>query len=108
MKLRSIDFVSVQLIAKCAEKKSLVAAAHECHITVSAASRRLSIFEDLLDCKIFRRTFRGLEITEEGKIIINSCYEILLNFDKLIKKRSKHASEKPFELNLYHPSMTQV
>mgnify|MGYP001358397649 FL=1 len=85
MKLRSIDFVSVQLIAKCAEKKSLVAAAHECHITVSAASRRLSIFEDLLDCKIFRRTFRGLEITDEGKIVINNCHELLLAIENLIQ-----------------------
>ena len=91
MKLRSLDFVSVQLIVECADQGSLVAAAHRCHITTSAASRRVRILEDLLEYKIFRRTFRGLKLTEEGKKVVTACRELSLGIENLNNQRSQLA-----------------
>ncbi len=97
MKLRSLDFVSVQLVVECADQGSLVAAAHQCHITAGAASRRVRILEDLLEFQIFRRTFRGLEMTEEGQSVVNACREILQGIENLSKRRSHSAQSIPYE-----------
>ena len=87
MKLRSIDFVSIRLVVACADQGSLASAANQCHITVSAASRRLSILESALNCQIFRRNFKGLETTEEGKHVVLACRELLLGIEKLAQSR---------------------
>jgi DNA-binding transcriptional LysR family regulator len=104
MKLRSIDFVSVRLIAECAERGSLVAVANQCHISVGAASRRLSILEDLLGCQIFQRIPRGLKATSEGLHVVAACHELLKGLDDLSKMRwqpaaSTSAHSKAFDMN---------
>jgi DNA-binding transcriptional LysR family regulator len=83
LKLRSIDFVSIRLIAECAERGSLVAAANQCHISVGAASRRLSILEDLLGHQIFQRIPRGLKATSEGLHVVAACHKLLKRLDDL-------------------------
>ena len=83
MKLRSVDFVSISLIVACADHGSLATAANQCHITVSAASRRLSILESLLNRQIFRRHVKGLETTEEGKSVVLACRELLQGIENL-------------------------
>ena len=93
MKLRSIDFVSIRLVVACADQGSLASAANQCHITVSAASRRLSILESALNCQIFRRNFKGLETTEEGKHVVLACRELLLGIEKLTQLRVMTDSE---------------
>lgn len=87
MKLRSLDFVSVQLVVECADQGSLLAAANQCHITAGAASRRVRILEDLLEFQIFRRTFRGLEMTEEGQLVVDACRELLQGIESLGQRR---------------------
>jgi DNA-binding transcriptional LysR family regulator len=83
MKLRCIDFVTIRLVAECANLGSLVSAAHRCSITTGAASRRLSIFEDLLNCQIFRRSFKGLDMTEEGEFVVAACRQLLDGIEQL-------------------------
>jgi DNA-binding transcriptional LysR family regulator len=104
MKLRSIDFISIRLIAECAEQGSLVAAANQCHISVGAASRRLSILEDLLGCQIFKRMPRGLKATSEGVHVVAACHELLKGIDDLSQMRwlpaaSTSAYSKAFAVN---------
>ncbi len=104
MKLRSIDFVSIRLIAECAERGSLLAAANQCHISVGAASRRLSILEDLLGCQIFQRIPRGLKATSEGLHVVAACHELLKGLDDLSQMRwqsaaSTSAHSRAFDMN---------
>ncbi len=82
MHMHAIDFNSVKLVVECADRGTLVAAACQCHLTVSAASRRLKILEGLLGCRLFERNGKGLVLTEKGHTIVTSCRDILYCLEK--------------------------
>ena len=84
MKCRFIDFVSVRLVVECVDQGSLIGAAGRCNITVSAASRRLNLFENLVGRKIFKRKHNGLELIESGRDIVLGLREILKRMENLI------------------------
>lgn len=84
MRMRSVDFGSIQLIVECAKHGTLMDASDRCHITTSAASRRLRLVEEVLGYPIFIRHFKGLQITEKGQSVVQACRDISLQFEKLL------------------------
>lgn len=60
-----------------AEEKSLTAAASRLRIAQPALSRQIRQLEDGLGTPVFRRTPRGVELTEAGAILLGRAYSIL-------------------------------
>ncbi|NBQ06625.1 MAG: LysR family transcriptional regulator [Betaproteobacteria bacterium] len=57
------DIDSLALFVKAAEMRNLTRAAEASHITVPAASRRLSLLEHQFKAQLFERHSRGLQLT---------------------------------------------
>lgn len=60
-----------------AEEKSLTAAAARLRIAQPALSRQIRQLEDGLGTQVFRRTPRGVDLTEAGAILLGRAYSIL-------------------------------
>lgn len=61
-----INFLSLQLFCAVADSGNLSRAAAHCHMTVSAASRRLSDLEKMLGVRLLERTPKGMVLTPAG------------------------------------------
>ena len=53
-------------LRSCARHQSFTKAAEELSVTQSAICRQIAVLEDLLGVKLFRRTKRGVIVTEAG------------------------------------------
>src|SRR3546814_2001163 len=79
-----------------ARHKSLSAAARSLSITPAAVSRQITLLEGRLQCRLFIRHHRGLEITEKGRAYLD---EIKDAFDRIeaatgaLVRSEEHTSE---------------
>jgi DNA-binding transcriptional LysR family regulator len=65
-----LDRASLRLVVLCAEMGSLGAAARACGYSGPAGSQRLAALEAALDCRLFVRSPRGLEVTPAGQVAV--------------------------------------
>ena len=68
------DIDSLALFVKAAEMRNLTRAAEASHITVPAASRRLSLLEHQFKAQLFERHSRGLQLTPAGEHLLCLLY----------------------------------
>ena len=53
-----------------ARHASMTAAAHDLGVTPGAVSQQIALLEDRLGVTLFRRQYRGLELTEAGRVLL--------------------------------------
>nr|WP_300093505.1 LysR family transcriptional regulator [Sedimentibacter sp.] len=81
MKLQSLKyFVSL------AGTKSYTKSAEECFITQPALSRSISELENELGCRLFTRSSRSVDLTEEGEVCLAEAKKIIRHCDILVEK----------------------
>lgn len=78
MKL-SLDFIKT--FTKIAEYGSFSKTAAKLNITQSAISQQIESLESFFETKLFNRKIKGVELTEEGKILLKRCKIILDNIE---------------------------
>ena len=71
------DIDSLALFVKAAEMRNLTRAAEASHITVPAASRRLSLLEHQFKSQLFERHSRGLQLTPAGEHLLKHSREVI-------------------------------
>ena len=71
------DIDSLALFVKAAEMRNLTRASDASHITVPAASRRLSLLEHQFKSKLFERHSRGLQLTPAGEHLLKHAREVI-------------------------------
>jgi len=71
------DIDSLALFVKAAEMRNLTRASEASHITVPAASRRLSLLEHQFKSKLFERHSRGLQLTPAGEHLLKHAREVI-------------------------------
>ena len=71
------DVDSLALFVKAAEIRNLTRAAEASHITVPAASRRLSLLEHQFKVQLFERHSRGLQLTPAGEHLLKHAREVI-------------------------------
>ncbi len=76
MELRRLKY-----FARIAEDGSLTKAAGVLRIAQPALSRQIRLLEDELGVRLFRRTARGMQLTEEGEYLRNAIVGPLRNVD---------------------------
>ena len=69
-----MDIAKIKVVLLALEKKSFSKAAEELSYTPSALSHIADSLESELGVKILNRTFTGIELTENGKIIYIERY----------------------------------
>ncbi len=70
------DIRTLRCFVTVAEEKSITKAAARLNIAQPALSRKISNLEGDLDLALFERSVRGVELTPEGKILLDRAYGI--------------------------------
>jgi LysR family hydrogen peroxide-inducible transcriptional activator len=83
-----MEFNDLRLFVLTAEYCSVTRAAHECHMTQSAASRRLQRLRNEVGFKLIRQTGRGVELTAGGERFLQEVRPIAMQLEALKKKYS--------------------
>lgn len=68
--LSQLDFVGLRLLVAVLETGSITAGASRSHLSVAAASKRISDLEERLGLSLFTRHRRGIRLTAAGEVFI--------------------------------------
>ncbi|MFC0709402.1 LysR family transcriptional regulator [Azorhizophilus paspali] len=77
------DLQSLRVFLLAAELGSLTRAAERAHLTLSAVSKRICDLEKTIDCPLFVRQPRGLELTPAGQELLEHTRTILDNVNRM-------------------------
>jgi len=77
------DLDSLALFVRAAEMRNLTRAAEASHITVPAASRRMSLLEHQFKVQLFERHSRGMELTAAGDQLLFLAREVLASVNHM-------------------------
>ncbi|MXP29297.1 LysR family transcriptional regulator [Porphyrobacter algicida] len=79
----SIEVQQLRFAVMTADAQSFSRAAASFNVKQSTLSRRVRLLEDRLGIKLFDRTTRGAEVTENGKVFIEQARRIVTDIDNL-------------------------
>ncbi len=72
-----MDTQNLKAFVEVADLRSFSEAADRLHITQPAVSKRISVLENQLQCKLFDRISRSVHLTEAGKALLPKAEQIL-------------------------------
>jgi DNA-binding transcriptional LysR family regulator len=76
-----IDFVTLRLFCAVAQSGSITKGAAQCHLALSAASRRLSEFESATGAKLLERSVQGVTLTPAGHAAAQHAIRLFQGFE---------------------------
>lgn len=82
----AMNLQQMQYVLAVAKYHSFSLAAESCYISQSSLSQQISNLERELGVRLFRRTTRNIQITEEGETFLEAAGAILHNVDALEQK----------------------
>lgn len=83
LNLSRFDPLMLRIFLLSAQYLSLTKAAAEMHMTLSAVSKRISELENQLQCTLFIRLPRGLELTTAGHALVEHAQHVLGSIQRL-------------------------
>ena len=95
------DLDSLALFVRAAELRNLTRAAEAGHITVPAASRRLSLLEHQFKATLFERHSRGLELTPAGEHLLTMAREIIADVQHMRAEMANYAAGRDVVLRVH-------
>lgn len=78
-----MEFRQIRYALAVASERSFTKAASQLNISQSAVSEQIKLLEDKIGFELFRRTGRGVEQTERGRMFIHEAERVLSDFMKL-------------------------
>lgn len=72
-----------------AKNKNITKASNELLVSQSTVSKSIKNIEEQLDCQLFTRSKKGVELTKEGEILYNSTEKVLNILNTDLKKITK-------------------
>lgn len=81
MEIQATQLGTIALFCKAAELGSFTQAAQALGITPAAVSRGVGRLEERLGCKLFRRTTRSMQLTDDGRLYFEQCRSALAQID---------------------------
>lgn len=88
-----MDTQCLQAFCAVAEAGSFSAAAKQLHLTQPAVSKRIASLEQQLDCRVFDRIGRKIDLTEAGRTLLPRARRVLRELEearRLIIDKSSH------------------
>lgn len=98
--MESFDIVTLRVFLAVARLGSIGAAARNEHIAASAASRRISDLERVLDIALISRTPAGTNLTPAGQAFAEHCEQLLHKYAEVRADLKRFAEGKAGELRL--------
>ncbi len=81
MQSNTSQLTTIALFCKSAELGSFSNAAHAMGLTPAAVSRGVGRLEDRLGVKLFRRTTRSMQLTDDGRTYFEQCRDAIAQID---------------------------
>jgi len=94
----------LKLAIRIADLNSISAASRELNLTPAAASAALKRLEQRLNCQIFIRSTRNMQLTEEGKLFIESSREAINILDVASNTLNNNNDQVSGDIGLSMPS----
>ena len=91
--LESLSLEALRVFEGAARLRSFTAAAVELGTTQPAVSQQIKRLEKQLGARLFDRIYRGIELTEAGRLLFDQVHQGLLCFDEgvsLVSGRDQH------------------
>ncbi|MFL6674536.1 MAG: LysR family transcriptional regulator [Massilia sp.] len=85
------DLQSLRVFLLVAQTGSLTKAADKTHMTLSALSKRVAELERTVDCALFTRLPRGLELTPAGQELVHHARGVLDSVNRMAGQMSDYA-----------------
>jgi len=85
-----VDFVTLRLFCAVAQTGSITGGAAACHLAVSAASRRLSDFEDTVGLQLLDRSSKGVMLTPAGHMVMQHALRLFQGFERFSAELQEH------------------
>ena len=79
----SMEFRHLRTIVAVARHRSFTKAAEELFLAQSAISQQISRLEAEIGIQIFRRSSRSVDLTDEGRIIVQHAHRVLAEVDEM-------------------------
>ncbi|MDM0116038.1 LysR substrate-binding domain-containing protein [Variovorax sp. J22R133] len=76
-----VDFVTLRLFSAVVQTGSITKGAAQCHLALSAASRRLSEFEATAGAQLLERSVQGVTVTPAGHVAVQHAIRLLQGFE---------------------------
>ena len=77
---RNLDLDLLRTFVSVADSGSMTVAANQLHMTQGAVSQQVKRLEDMLDCLLFVRKTRKLELSRQGeRFLVKACQLLRLN-----------------------------
>jgi DNA-binding transcriptional LysR family regulator len=81
--MEAMELRHLRTIAAVAHHRSFTRAAEELHLAQSAISQQIRRLETELGVEVFRRSSRSVEVTPEGRLLVEHAHRVLAEVDHL-------------------------
>ncbi len=86
-----VDFVTLRLFCAVVSAGSITKGAERCHLALSAASRRLSDFEEATGSVLLERTAQGVVPTSAGHVALQHAMRLFQGFEQFSSELKEHS-----------------
>ncbi len=73
---------NIRVLSRAVELGSFSAAARNMRLSAGVVSHRIGALERHLGCRLFNRTTRKMQLTEEGRVFYENCIDMLAALDR--------------------------
>lgn len=96
----------MELLVRVAETASMTLAAHQLHLTPAAVSAAVQRIENAIGVRVFERTTRSLHPTDEGRVVVDGCRDMVELWQRTLDDARGHRTELEGTVHLSAPADT--
>ncbi|BDT77580.1 GntR family transcriptional regulator [Polynucleobacter yangtzensis] len=86
-----VDFVTLKLFCAIVQSGSITKGASECNLALSAASRRISEFEETVGIALLDRSVKGVTLTHAGHAVMQHALRLFQGFEQLSNELGEYS-----------------
>jgi DNA-binding transcriptional LysR family regulator len=86
-----VDFVTLKLFCAIVQSGSITKGANECNLALSAASRRISEFEETVGMARLDRSVKGVTLTHAGHAVMQHALRLFQGFEQLSNELGEYS-----------------
>jgi DNA-binding transcriptional LysR family regulator len=88
-----MDFNKLKFFCAVAKLGSITTSASELKISPSAISLAITVLEKEIGCQLFKRKYRGMELTQEGDYLYQSSISIFQQVENVVEKINQNKNK---------------
>lgn len=86
-----VDFVTLKLFCAIVQSGSITKGASACNLALSAASRRISDFEETVGIPLLDRSVKGVTVTPAGHTVMQHALRLFQGFEQLSNELGEYS-----------------